>query len=143
MHDVVGAEPGAPGEVRPGHDPGAWSDLHRAIDDDVGADLRRRVDLGRTVDERRRVDGHALAPVVLRTLVVRLRRLGRNGLAGDAVALVGPRRQIEDATALGAEGAVLVALPVDLAAARRATHSAHGAESSCSPVPPPHPLNAS
>ena len=142
VHDVVGAELGASGEVRAGHDPGPRSDAHRAVDDDVGADLRRRVDLRHAVDEGRRVDGHALVPVVLRTVFARSRRLGRDGFARDAVALLGPRRQIQDTAALGAEGAVPVALPVDLAAARRTAHSAHGAESSRSPVPPPHPLNA-
>src|SRR2546426_6175747 len=65
VHDVVGAELGASGEVGAGHDPGPRSDAHRAVDDDVGADLRRRVDLRRAVDERRRGEGHALLPVVL------------------------------------------------------------------------------
>src|SRR5437899_1467293 len=74
--------------------------------------------------------GTPLAPAVLRAIVACRSGLGRDGLARDAVALVRPRCQVEDAAAVGAERTVRVALPVDLAAARRATHSAHGAESS-------------
>src|SRR5581483_8543910 len=93
----------------------------RAFDHDVRADLRGRGDLGHRADDRGRVDRQLLA--VLRAAVVR--RLGRNGLPRDPIPLVRPRGEVDDAAALGAERAMRVPLPVDLAAAGGAADATH------------------
>ena len=78
------------------HDAGARADAHRTVDHDVRADLGGWIDLGARVDDGRRVDRHLRAAPLLSRPVGDV-GLRRHGLAGDAVALVRPGREVEHA----------------------------------------------
>ena len=124
MDDVVRPERAVTGEEGMRHHAGARADADRPVDHDVGTDLRAGIDLRARVDGGGGMDRHLRAAPLL---VVRRRlRLGRDLLAGNAIALVRPGREIEHAAPLGAERPVRVSVPRGLAAASGAPDASHG-----------------
>jgi hypothetical protein len=100
------------------------TDADRSVDHDEGTDLGAGIDLRARVDGGGGMDRHLRAAPLL---VVRRRlRLGRNLLAGNAIALVRPGREIEQPAPLGAEGPVRVSVPCGLAATSGAPDASHG-----------------